>query len=185
MTLSRRGFLRGAGLAAAGGALAPSPLAADGGRPEEAGPADAAEAVFKLTPVGKVEVKDGAAAVRIFEKYAPALKGLEEWSHVNVLYWFDKNDTPQRRATLQVHPRGDRTKPITGVFACRSPMRPNLLALTVCKIVAIEGAVVRLDKIDALDGTPVLDLKPFIPPDAPSQGIRVPDWARGGPGKQA
>jgi len=91
---------------------------------------------------------------------------------------FDRNDTPQRRRILRVHPRGDKQNPLTGVFACRAPVRPTLIALSVCKILSVEGNLVTLDRLDAFDATPVLDLKPFIPPDAPRQDVRVPDWAR-------
>lgn len=138
---------------------------------------------YRLAPIGRVEVKEGTAAVRLFDEFADGLLGLDQWSHVQVLYWFDKNDTPANRKVLRVHPRGNRENPLTGVFACRSPFRPNLIALTVCRIVAVEAARVRLEAIDAYDGTPVLDLKPFTPADAPSQGVKVPDWARRGPGK--
>ena len=80
---------------------------------------------------------------------------------------------------LRVHPHGDAKNPLAGVFACRAPVRPNLIALSVCKILSVEGPLVELDGLDAFDGTPVLDLKPFLPPDAPTQGVRVPAWARG------
>lgn len=87
----------------------------------------------------------------------------DEFSHILVFWWFDKNDMPQKRKVLQVHPRGDRENPLTGVFACRSPVRPNLLALTTCKIRSIKDNVVEVEDIDAFDGTPILDLKGYIP----------------------
>jgi tRNA-Thr(GGU) m(6)t(6)A37 methyltransferase TsaA len=136
-----------------------------------------AEATFKLHPVGEVKVTGDTAAIHIFDPYADALRGLEDWSHVNVLWWFDKNDVPQKRKILQVHPRGNQANPLTGVFACRSPVRPNLIGLTVCRILKVEKGVITVDAIDAFDGTPVIDLKPFIPPDAPREGVRVPAWA--------
>ncbi len=146
--------------------------------------AAAAEGVsYRLAPIGRVEVKEGSAAVRLSDEYADGLLGLEQWSHVQVFYWFDKNDTPEKRKVLRVHPRGNSANPLTGVFACRSPARPNLIALTVCRILGVEGGLVRLDAIDAFDGTPVLDLKPFTPADAPTQGVRVPEWASRGPGR--
>lgn len=64
------------------------------------------------------------------------------------------------------------------MFACRAPVLPNLIALSVCKLLAVEGNVVIVDNLDAFDATPVLDLKPFIPPDAPTHDVRVPAWAR-------
>lgn len=151
-------------------------------RAEEA--ASVSDTSYKLVPIGKVEIKDGVAGVRLFEPYVDGLLGLEAWSHVQVIYWFDKNDTPEKRKTLRVHPRGNKENPLTGVFACRSPFRPNLLALSVCRIKSVAGNLVQLDAIDAFDGTPVLDLKPFTPADAPSQDIKVPDWARRGPASQ-
>lgn len=167
MDESRRKFMAG------GAALSAAAAAAR--------PAD--DVSYKLIPIGRIEVGAGAAAIRLFDAFADGLLGLEQWSHVQVIYWFDKNDTPEKRKVLRVHPRGDSANPLTGVFACRSPARPNLIALTVCRIAGVEGGLVRLDAIDAFDGTPVLDLKPFIPADAPAQGVRVPEWAARGPAK--
>ena len=133
---------------------------------------------FRLFPIGKVEKKGQGVRLRIFDEYVDGLLGLDGWSHVNVFYWFDQNDTPQQRRQLRVHPRGDKRNPLTGVFACRAPVRPNLIALSVCKILSVQGNLVTLDELDALDATPVLDLKPFIPPDALMQDVRVPAWAK-------
>jgi tRNA (adenine37-N6)-methyltransferase len=133
---------------------------------------------FTLLPIGRVEKKGQSVGIRIFEEYADGLLGLEGWSHLNVFYWFDRNDTPQQRRVLRVHPRGDKQNPLTGVFACRAPVRPNLIALSVCKIVSVRANLITVSDLDAFDATPVLDLKPFIPPDAPAQDLRVPAWAR-------
>ena len=146
---------------------------------EEALPAS--DPSYKLVPIGKIEIKDKVMGVRLSDTYADGLLGLDQWSHVQVFYWFDKNDTPEKRKVLRVHPRGNKENPLTGVFACRSPFRPNLIALTVCRIVSITGSFVQLETIDAFDGTPVLDLKPFTPSDNPSKDVKVPDWARKGP----
>lgn len=135
---------------------------------------------FQLRPIGMVEKKDGKTLLRIEAKVAPALLGLDGYSHVWVFYWFDRNDTPQRRSVLQVHPRGNRRNPLTGVFATRSPVRPNLIALSLCKIRSVKGAVVELEGIDAFDKTPILDLKPYIPRiDQPKGDTRVPAWVGG------
>lgn len=174
MIRSRRAFVAEAAvLTAAGGTLLGSCATATDQKPNED---DATRVRFEVYPIGKVEKIEGATRIRLFDEYADGLLGLDEWSHVNVLYWFDRNDTPQQRRVLQVHPRGDRQNPFTGVFACRAPVRPNLIALSVCEVMAIEKNVVTIYEIDAFDGTPVIDLKPFIPPDAPNQNIRVPNW---------
>jgi tRNA-Thr(GGU) m(6)t(6)A37 methyltransferase TsaA len=175
MKRTRRKFLaRAAELTAGGALLAPTGMARAGEAPDR----NDAEVSFQLTPVGKVEKKGDEARILIFDRYGEALLGLEGWSHVNVFWWFDKSDVPEKRRILRVHPRGDDRNPLTGVFACRAPVRPNLIALSVCKILSVDKNVVRVDTIDAFDGTPVLDLKPFIPPDAPVQEIKVPDWAK-------
>jgi len=173
MAPSRREFLGQSMRAAAGtGALAMLGADATGGEPVTD---KATQPFFKVYPVGTVEKTKGSTRIRILDKYAPALKGLDGWSHVNVLYWFDRNDTPAKRSVLQVHPRGNRKNPLTGVFACRAPVRPNLIALTVCKVLSVEGNVVTLDKIDAFDKTPVLDLKPVIGSDRPKD-VKSPSW---------
>jgi tRNA-Thr(GGU) m(6)t(6)A37 methyltransferase TsaA len=131
-----------------------------------------------VAPIGRVEKADGCTRIVLDEKHRPGLLGLDGFSHVYVLWWFDRNDTPERRSTLQVHPRGNRDNPLTGVFATRSPARPNLIALTLCKIVSIKENVVQVEKIDAFPGTPVLDLKPFIPGYDTATDARVPDWLK-------
>ena len=118
---------------------------------------------FQVFPVGKVKKDSGTTTIEIYNKYADALSGLNRFSHVVVLYWFHKNDTPKRRGTLRVHPRHNPINPLTGVFATRSPRRPNLIGLSVCKILSIEKNVIRIDSIDAFHDTPVLDLKPYVP----------------------
>ena len=127
---------------------------------------------FRIHPVGVVRVKEDAASIEVFEPYRDALLGLEGFSHIHVLFWFHENDTPELRHTLQVHPRKDPSNPLTGVFATHSPKRPNLIGLTRCRIMGIDGCRIRIDTIDARDGSPVIDIKCFIP-DAASSDRRT------------
>lgn len=137
-----------------------------------------AEKSFTVHPIGRILTAEGRTRIVLEEKYRPGLLGLERWSHVQVIWWFDKNDTPQRRSILQVHPRGNPQNPLTGVFACRAPVRPNLIALSLCKIVSVKDNAVEVEKIDAFENTPVLDLKPFTPgQDSAAGAVKVPDWA--------
>ncbi len=138
---------------------------------------------FTVYPIGKVDRVGDRTVIVIDGKYQDGLLGLDQWSHVQVIWWFDRNDTPQRRAILQVHPRGDKSNPLTGVFACRAPVRPNLIALTLCKIVSVKDNIIEVENIDALPGTPVLDLKPYAPGQDSVQKAKVPAWA--GPSKQS
>jgi tRNA-Thr(GGU) m(6)t(6)A37 methyltransferase TsaA len=131
---------------------------------------------FVVRPIGRVKKTDDRAQIVLDKKYQPGLLGLEGFSHAYVFWWFDKNDTPEKRGILQVHPRGNPQNPLTGVFATRSPVRPNLIALTLCKVVSIKENVVEVEKIDAFAGTAVLDIKPFIPGYDSVTGAQVPEW---------
>lgn len=139
---------------------------------------DQAGATFIVRPIGVVQKTQDRTWIVLDKQYQAGLLGLEGFSHIHVLWWFDKNDTPEKRSILQVHPRGDSKNPLTGVFATRSPMRPNLIGLTLCKIVSVKDNVVEVEKIDAFAGTPVLDIKPFSPGQDAAAGARAPDWAR-------
>jgi tRNA-Thr(GGU) m(6)t(6)A37 methyltransferase TsaA len=147
--------------------------------------AAAGETHYTVQAIGHVRKAEGRTLIVLDKKYEPGLLGLGEFSHVHVIWWFHKNDVPQKRAILQVHPRGNPANPLTGVFATRSPVRPNLIALSLCKIVSVKENVVEVEGIDADADTPVLDLKPFTPGPDSASGVRVPEWAkpRQGPGK--
>jgi len=131
---------------------------------------------FRIIPVGIVRKTDTAVSIKIFNDYTDALLGLDGFSHIVVLYWFDQNDTSEKRRVLQVHPRKDPRNPLTGVFATHSPQRPNLIGLTVCKIISIHGDSIEIEDIDALDGSPVIDLKCYIPGSVTEKDARLPDW---------
>lgn len=115
---------------------------------------------YSIHPVGWVRKADSKTYIEIDRRYQPALMGVEKLKSIWVIYWFDRNDTPERRATLQVHPRGNPDNPLRGVFATHSPFRPNLIALSQVNILGIKDNVIEIDDIDAFADTPVLDLKP-------------------------
>ena len=133
---------------------------------------------FVVHPIGHFQRTDGLTRIVLDKKYQAGLLGLEGYSHIQVFWWFSNNDTPQKRSILQVHPRGNRDNPLTGVFATRSPFRPNLIALTLCKIVSIKDNVIEIEKTDAFDGTPILDIKPFIPGYDTAEDATVTEWLR-------
>ncbi len=128
-----------------------------------------------LTPVGWVEspLQDLAEAPKQGDEGAPdawlvmredvldALNGLEVGDELLVLTWLDR----ARRDVLEVHPRGDASRPSTGVFATRSPDRPNPIGLHPVVVAEIDGNRLRVRRLEALDGTPVLDLKPMLSAD--------------------
>ncbi len=131
-----------------------------------------------IQPIGQVRKQDDKIFLEIKPEFAPALKGLEGFSHLWVLYWFHENDHPSARATLQVHPRRDPANPLTGVFACRAPERPNLIGLTACKILKVSGNIVAVAGLDARDGTPIVDLKPYIPKGDALPEATTPAWVK-------
>jgi len=133
---------------------------------------------IRMDPVGIVKKQGQRAWLEIYPEYAPALTGLKEFSHLWVFYWFHENDNPEERRTLQVHPRRDPANPLTGVFACRAPVRPNLIGFTACRIIKVEGNVVEVADLDAQDGSPILDLKPYIPDGDAIPEARTPAWLK-------
>jgi tRNA-Thr(GGU) m(6)t(6)A37 methyltransferase TsaA len=138
---------------------------------------------YTITPVGKIVKTSKWDVIEIYPKYRKALLGLDGFSHVIVLYWFDRNDTPEKRAELRVYPRRDPANPLRGVFATRAPVRPNLIAFDVCKIVSVKDSRITVEKTDAWDGTPVIDLKPYIPRSDCVPGAVVPPWVGRGLGE--
>ncbi|MBT8128108.1 MAG: tRNA (N6-threonylcarbamoyladenosine(37)-N6)-methyltransferase TrmO [Gammaproteobacteria bacterium] len=116
--------------------------------------------VYQISPIGWVRKAADRTIIEIDKRYQPALLGLDELDTIWVLYWFDRNDTPKKRSILQVHPRANPENPLRGVFATRAPFRPNLIAMSRCRIVSVKDNIIEIDAIDAFADTPVLDIKP-------------------------
>ncbi len=128
--------------------------------PARADVATQAAPVYAVSPIGWVRKSAGKTWIEIEPRYQPALLGVDALASLWVFWWFDRNDTPEKRATLQVHPRGNPENPLRGVFATRSPFRPNLIAQSQVRVLAVRGNLIEIDEIDAWADTPVLDLKP-------------------------
>jgi tRNA-Thr(GGU) m(6)t(6)A37 methyltransferase TsaA len=118
----------------------------------------------------------GKVTLDILPQYKDALLGLKDFSHIYVFYWFDRNDSLEKRSILKVHPRGNKENPLTGVFATHAPVRPNLIGLTICKIKSIDDNIIIVDNIDAFDGTPIIDLKPYRPSSDCFPDASVANW---------
>jgi tRNA-Thr(GGU) m(6)t(6)A37 methyltransferase TsaA len=98
------------------------------------------------------------ATLEISDQFARGLEGISAGDEVLVLTWLDRAD----RDVLSVHPRDDPSNPETGVFATRSADRPNPIGLHRVRVLEVDGGRLRVDALDAIDGTPVLDLKPVL-----------------------
>ncbi len=104
-----------------------------------------------------------------------ALRGLDEFSHVEVLFVFDQV-RPEQIEFGARRPRGRADWPEVGIFAQRGRNRPNRLGLTTCAVLGVDGRTVHVSGLDAVDGTPVLDLKPHMAEFAPRGELRQPAW---------
>ena len=134
--------------------------------------------VFEVFPIGRVQRQDGRTFIELEETYVPALKELDRFSHVQVLWWFSRYQDEEYRQIMQSE-HAPYEAPVLGMFACRSPVRPNPIGLTTAEIVNVDSdkGIVEIVNIDAHDGTPVLDLKPYIPVSDRVRDVRVPEWA--------
>lgn len=108
---------------------------------------------------------------------ADSLAGLDDFSHLDVVYVFDQVDEAKITVGAR-HPRGNTEWPKVGIFAQRAKGRPNRLGVTTCEIVGVDERVVTVRGLDAIDGTPVVDLKPYMVDFAPRTEVRQPDWSR-------
>jgi tRNA (adenine37-N6)-methyltransferase len=108
-------------------------------------------------PTDPKTMRNSISTLALDPKYAGALKGLEKFSHLQVIYYFDRFPW----YVENVHPMGDPSIPMRGVLATRSPCRPNPIALTLVKMISVKGSDVEVTGLDALNGTPILDLKPY------------------------
>ncbi|WP_077147152.1 SAM-dependent methyltransferase [Sphingopyxis sp. KK2] len=144
---------------------------------------------ISLTPIGHVRggraaaIDDDWGASRASITLDPvaftpdALAGLADFSHAEVIFLFDRVP-PEKIESGARHPRGRQDWPLVGIFAQRGKNRPNRLGLTTCRIVAVEGLSVEVEGLDAIDGTPVLDIKPVMAEFLPRGTVRQPDWSR-------
>ena len=138
---------------------------------------------INLEPIGFVKTKAVGKEVRdknlisqlIFrEELTEALEGIQEFSHLFVLFWLHKM-LDEDRKIMKVRPRGRRDMPLLGIFATRTPHRPNPIGLTRVKLLNVEGNIVTVQGLDAFDGTPVVDIKPFDHWDT-TEDFKVPEW---------
>lgn len=96
--------------------------------------------------------------IAINPEYVEGLDGIEELDHLEILYWMHKLNE-EERAILKIHPRGDLSRPVKGVFSLRSPVRPNPIGVTRVRLLKREDGAVLVEGLDALDGSPVIDIK--------------------------
>jgi tRNA-Thr(GGU) m(6)t(6)A37 methyltransferase TsaA len=139
-----------------------------------------------LEPIGYVEneIQPGErviwegidSRVVIDARWVEGLEGLEEFSHVVILFWLDR---PQGTETpLKIHPEAKGDLPLVGLFATRTPLRPNPIGMTTVQLLSVENDTLYVRGLDAFDGTPVLDVKPYLMRGDLKPEASVPRWLR-------
>ena len=106
------------------------------------------------------------------KKFTQALKGIGGYSHIIVVYWMDK----VKDYVIQHRPQGNPRVPIVGIFACRCPARPNPIGITTVKLISHQGNKIKVKGLDVLDGTPILDIKPYWPQYDKVIKEKIPSW---------
>jgi tRNA-Thr(GGU) m(6)t(6)A37 methyltransferase TsaA len=118
--------------------------------------------------------QDTVSEIVIDFEYAEALANLNEFSHLIVLFWLhqaERDTTPKK-----IHPKRNPDLPLVGLFATRSPDRPNPIGKTTVKLLSVEENILKVKGLDAFDGTPVIDIKPYIPGNDCVIEAKVPPW---------
>jgi tRNA-Thr(GGU) m(6)t(6)A37 methyltransferase TsaA len=122
---------------------------------------------------GRQDTRDVVAEIEIDPTLTEALDDIEGFSHIIVIYYMHKSRQP---SPMKVHPRHGTVPTPVGVFASRSPDRPNALGKTTVKLLERRGNILKVQGLDAIDGTPVIDIKPYIPEIDAVADARVPRW---------
>ena len=142
---------------------------------------------FEIEAIGRVEGARGVAeddfwgdtqsCIVLADRFEDeALRGLEDFSHVEVLFVFDRVD-PAKVVAGARHPRNNRDWPAVGIFAQRGKGRPNRIGSTICRVLRREGRRLYVAELDAIDGTPVIDLKPVMREFLPRTPVAQPAWS--------
>mgnify|MGYP000250471098 CR=1 FL=1 len=127
------------------------------------------------------ESSEKEAKIEIFEEFCDGLRGIDEFSHLIILYWFHLRDNEEERRTLLVFPRRHAVNVEKGVFACRSPSRPNPIGLCVVRLLKVEGRILTVKGLDAFKDSPIIDIKPYLPRADSIPDAHVPSWTLQGP----
>ncbi len=133
---------------------------------------------FTIVPVGYITNQDYQFTLKINKEFIPALREMDNFSHINILWWCNLLDDPTYRNITEAEQPYKNGPAKMGIFATRSPLRPNPIALTVTPILTIdhEQGIIHVPYIDAEDGTPIIDIKPYHPSGDRVKDVSVPRW---------
>jgi tRNA-Thr(GGU) m(6)t(6)A37 methyltransferase TsaA len=140
---------------------------------------------ISVEPIGVIQTKANEAEVKqrrhlseviVLPKFMEALDGITEFSHLQIVFWLHKV-TLEDRLILKIHPKHRLDLPLVGAFAARTKLRPNPIGISTVELVRAEGNVLTVKGLDALDGTPLLDIKPYDESDA-DLNPKIPQWCK-------
>ena len=133
---------------------------------------------YNVNSIGKIIVDENGMCIKLEPEFIPALKSLDGFSHLNIIWWFSDFDNEDMRCTLETEQPYKNAPEKMGIFATRSPVRPNPIALTTAQVIHIDyqNGIIQVAYIDANDNTPVLDLKPYTPSLDRVENPLVPEW---------
>ena len=129
---------------------------------------------IKQTPKPGYDWRGIISDIVVDRSLSEALDNLDEFSHIIILYWMHRVATGQ--LPTKVHPMGKRELPLVGLFASRSPYRPNPIGKATVRLLERQSNILKVEGLDAIDGTPVIDIKPYIPGYDSVTNARVPRW---------
>lgn len=137
---------------------------------------------IKIKPLGKAKNKikkpqlpgwkNLVTTITINKRYEKGLDGIEDYSHVIVVYWMDK----ENECHIKHHPQGKADVPYVGIFACRCPQRPTRIAFSTVPLLSRKRNTITVKGLDIIDGTPILDIKPYTPQYDFVKNAKIPSW---------
>lgn len=138
---------------------------------------------YQVKAIGQVKNDEKGSFIQLNPEYISGLQALDGFSHINVIWWFSFCDNDKSKNELQCEQPYKNSPEVMGVFATRSPARPNPIALTACEIISIDykKGLIHLAFIDAENDTPVLDIKPYTPSLDRVETPNVPAWCSNWP----
>ena len=122
----------------------------------------------------EVKKRSNVSEIILREDLVETLHGIEDFSHLYVIFWLHEVPKEERKK-VKVHPRGRRDLPLLGIFATRTPHRPNPIGLTLVELIKVNDNTLTIRGLDAYDGTPIIDIKPFDMWDT-TEDVKVPKW---------
>jgi len=134
----------------------------------------------RLRFIGVVESKGELSTIKIFSEYEKKLSSLNNFFHLIILYWFHLQDNEKERSTLQVVLRRHTGAPQVNVFASRNPSRPNPIGFCVVELISVEYCILTVRGLDTFEGSPIVDIKPYVPKSDAVPNATIPEWVNTG-----